>query len=92
MEKALTTVKEFSPYGWGITVLVLVLQFVTDVKSTGAQKDLHQLQLTTKISQVEAEMKSIRNELEEVKDELIASRKMVCKLIPERQRQFAECL
>jgi hypothetical protein len=100
MEQALKRVKDFSPYGWGVTVLILALDMYNSRNPiTTNHTSLEIEALKTRIAVVEVESRSMREstnavliELKTVKQELVSLQKIGCAPLTREQRQvLATC-
>lgn len=88
MEQALKTVKDFSPFGWGITVLVLVLQFINEREQNFNTRDTQALiQLQTRVEAVEKATNATNLELREIRLEFATLKKIGCTSLTKAQKQ-----
>lgn len=75
MRQSLQTVKEFSPYGWGVTVLILVLDMY-NAKTMGGgelyQKELDELRM--RVSTVEVSLNTLQNGVRDIQLEIKTAR------------------
>lgn len=88
MSATLQTVKEFSPFGWGITVLVLVFQFVNERNANSvATKELE-----IRVLSLEKAVLQANSILSEIKLEQKQFRLLVCSdLKPSDRARLVSC-
>lgn len=88
MEGATQTVKEFSPYGWGITVLILVLQFVNVQPNKYNADRLSRIEVRLEV--LETNYRSITTSLNALESSLITNRKISCFSLNLDQRRVVD--
>lgn len=90
MDKTIQTVKEFSPYGWGVTFCILAFNMWQDTRTnnnTLYSKEISDLK--DRITAVEQITFSVKNDITFIRADIRALTKMGCNSLSKAQKQVA---